>query len=333
MECAPRAIPKCDGQFRFKSIGLFCMCLSAVLTGLPDVAAADVDVIAKSVSALDPTTGFPTNLIRVRPNHTVTIDWRVVVESQAFGGETTVTKKIEVNKRIPVALQGAVMKCTLGAGFAAGQLEKQDGTKANAHDVDIIGGQLPALACSVGTVVAGPNPGACPGAPVDQAAGVHPYEFQVVIGGDRICKHFVGQDTTLEAKAASCEVQETLLAAPNPRIYNQAYVCLWDKIKKFVNPTNQGDQNDDLPGDELDVSGLAPGTYTIDLIADITVEGAVDINPGNNSVTGSFDLVITQPVPTLSTWGLILFGLLLISTIGWFIHRQHNASEGSMAQS
>ncbi len=290
--------------------GLLAKLLGIILLFWTSPLLADVDVSITDAYLVDRDTGLPMETLVMSQLDSVMLMYEVVCNTTVYDGEESVTKKIEINRELK---PGSLMKSDLGLLMEPGEVEKQDGTIVNAHHPDIIDGELPALANSVGTRVAAANN--CPDPPSDQVGLPHPYTAQRVVGANKFCKHFVGHETTLQVLVGNTGlVQEPGFPDPdNVRTYTFDGPVIWDKIEKKVN--EPGTAYDVIDDDGwFSVPDVAPGTYPIDVAVDIEVEDAIDIDPSNNVYTFTFYLVVeAEEIPTLHEWGMIILALLLLA--------------------
>ena len=54
-----------------------------------------------------------------------------------------------------------------------------------------------------------------------------------------------------------------------------------------------------------------------------TVDAPGDPNPGNNSASASSKVAATQPIPTVSEWGMLIMGLFMLLTGLWYFKRRN----------
>ena len=91
-----------------------------------------------------------------------------------------------------------------------------------------------------------------------------------------------------------------------------------------ANLANPGDQKwkEEFAGVDV-LSGLAPGNYTLEVYWEAPSSDGThfDTDFGNN-FQGHFTVAAASPVPTLSEWGLIMFGLILLCTGAVVVWRQ-----------
>lgn len=91
-----------------------------------------------------------------------------------------------------------------------------------------------------------------------------------------------------------------------------------------TNLPNPGDQRWQQPLAGVDIlSGLSPGNYELEVFWKITsnVGDQFDSDFGNN-FSATFTVSSAAPVPTLSQWGLIVFGLLVLCIGGIVLHNR-----------
>ena len=95
-----------------------------------------------------------------------------------------------------------------------------------------------------------------------------------------------------------------------------------------VNLPNPGDQRWQQPLAGVDIlNGLAPGNYELEVFWKITtnIGDQFDSDFGNN-FSATFTVVSVAPVPTLSQWGLIVFGLIVLCMGAVVIHKRAGRS-------
>ena len=115
----------------------------------------------------------------------------------------------------------------------------------------------------------------------------------------------------------------------NYRVYEQAATpggFAQVNLPFDANLPNPGDQRwqEALAGIDL-LNGLAAGNYVLEVFWRVpTNQGdQFDSNFGNN-FSATFSVAANNPVPTMSQWGLILFGLTVLCIGGVVIFRRFN---------